>query len=303
MSNAPKPDAPKPDDTKHASALTHAGSHFAPISLALPSALARQTRLDKLGPSHIPVLLAHPTWDPKSPGQSPVAPAPVCIWLHGRTVSKELDNGRYLRWIRAGIAACAIDLPAHGERFEADRQHSSRTLEIIAQVQHEIDEVLAGLADPRFAGAFDLSRVALGGMSLGGMITLRKLCDPAHPFCCAAVESTAGNLALMYKDRADKSGIAAADAMAHIEAWRPIPLLALHSQADAVVPVACMSTFVDKLREHYQSQHADPNAIAFHTWTATGAPLEHNGFGKVAADAKTLQTDFLVKHLHAIAPV
>jgi len=34
--------------------------------------------------------------------------------MHGRTANKELDPGRYLRLIRAGIAVCAIDLPGHG---------------------------------------------------------------------------------------------------------------------------------------------------------------------------------------------
>ena len=33
---------------------------------------------------------------------APPGPRPTIIWIHGRTVSKELDPGRYLRWLRAG---------------------------------------------------------------------------------------------------------------------------------------------------------------------------------------------------------
>lgn len=51
-----------------------------------PSDLAWRTRAARLGPSRVPALLAHPDW---------TTPAPVVIWMHGRTVSKELDPGRY----------------------------------------------------------------------------------------------------------------------------------------------------------------------------------------------------------------
>lgn len=41
----------------------------------------------------IPALPAHPDWE---------RPPPTAFWLHGQTANKTL--GRYLRWIRAGIA-------------------------------------------------------------------------------------------------------------------------------------------------------------------------------------------------------
>ena len=81
-----------------------------------PSYLAERSRTYKFG--EIPVLLAHPDWD---------RPAPVVLWMHGRTANKELDPGRYLRWIRAGFAACALDLPGHGERAAPELQASERT--------------------------------------------------------------------------------------------------------------------------------------------------------------------------------
>lgn len=265
---------------------------------AMPSALAKQARLVRLAedavPGGVPALVAHPDWS---------TPAPVVLWMHGRTVSKELDPGRYLRWIRAGIGACAIDLPGHGERFDADAQRPERTLFVVRQAIAEVDQVVRDLTGPRFAlpdgrPAFDASRVAIGGMSAGGMVTLRRLCEP-HTFVCAAVESTAGDFSRMpvYDARYDRALIGELDPMRHLDAWRPIPLLALHSEADEWVPVGAIRLFTDALRERHASLGADPGLVELTTWPTTGAPAEHSGFGRVANDAKNIQSAFLARFL------
>src|SRR5262245_21917996 len=123
-----------------------------------PAYLAERSRSVRLA-GEIPALLAHPDWE---------RPAPAVVWLHGRTVNKELDPGRYLRWIRAGIAACAIDLPGHGERFEERMQAPSASLELFERTIPEIDRTVEALADPEYRGAFDRERLAIGGMSAGG---------------------------------------------------------------------------------------------------------------------------------------
>ncbi len=270
-----------------------------------PAHLAERTRIVRLGPDDsIPALLAHPDWR---------TPSPTVIWLHGRTVNKELDPGRYLRWIRAGIAACAIDLPGHGERADAAMQEPGRTLDVLEQAQGEIDQVIESLADPEYGaaggGLFDLDRLAIGGMSAGGMATLGRLCDP-HPFLCATVEATTGNLAGLYAGTADRpwpvshppERVAALDPMQHLASFRPIPLQALHTEADAVVPIAVQRTFLDHLRAHYAARGADPDLIELVTWPETGAPMEHNGFGRHANDAKNAQLEFLRRHLRPSAP-
>lgn len=275
-----------------------------PHLAALSNSLRPHTRFARLGPTAIPALLVHPDW---------TSPAPTLLWLHGRTVSKELDNGRYLRLLRAGIASCAIDLPGHGERLDHRLQQPAAVPELLERGIAEIDALLAALASPPFAGLFDHARLALGGMSAGGMISLRRLCDP-HPFACAAVEGTAGDLALLYGpggSRADPSAPAATfpphllarlNPRQHLASWRPIPLLALHSDADQIVPVAAIRDFLADLRLHYAALNADPASITLTTWPTTGAPLEHNGFGLRANDAKTAHVDFLTRHLRPSAP-
>src|SRR4051812_49964812 len=120
-----------------------------------PQALATKSRLTRLGAGGVPALLAHPDWQ---------RPAPVAIWLHGRTATKELDPGRYLRWIRAGIAVCAIDLPSHGERADTAHQTSADAPDVIAAAVGEIDSVVEHLGAPEYLDVFDTARLGIGGM-------------------------------------------------------------------------------------------------------------------------------------------
>lgn len=264
----------------------------------LPSALRERLQYERFdGPfGEIPVMLAHPAagWQSER-----VEPAPICLWLHGRTANKELDPGRYLRWVRGGIAACAIDLPGHGERLDEARQGPEATMGVVRQMFDEIDHVVRALAE-RFSEKFDLSRMAIGGMSAGGMATLRRLCEP-HGFQCAAVEATTGRFEGM-KGR----GFYREDLVADVEPERfidrwpvAIPMLVLHSEKDAWINVDDQRGFVEKLRARYERMGADPAIVEMKTWPETGAPYEHIGFGKVSNDAKNLQTEFLQKWLSA----
>lgn len=244
----------------------------------------------------VPVLLTHPEEGWSEEGAAPT-PAPVCLWFHGRTVSKELDPGRYLRWARAGIAACAVDLPGHGERRRDGWDRSDHTLMIAEQAEGEVDAVLGALREARFNGAFDTSRVAIGGMSAGGMVALIRLCG-AHPFACAVLEATAGDWSPM-RDRpfyvAER--VERLEPARRLSGWRPIPLLALHSEGDELIPVEAQRSFIEALRARYAEAGADPEMARLVTWERTDAPQEHMGFGAVTNEAKTMQTDFLRAHL------
>jgi alpha-beta hydrolase superfamily lysophospholipase len=266
----------------------------------LPRYVEERARTTTL--AHIPTLLAHPDWQ---------TPAPTVIWLHGRTAHKELDPGRYLRWLRAGIAACAVDLPFHGERLDQSRQGPDHSLDLLERAVAEIDRIIEALAAPEYVGLFDADRLAIGGMSAGGMVALRRVCDD-HPFRAASVEATCGNLLELYRpdlvpgaDRNrtwdvahDPARIEPLDPMTHLATWRPIPLLAAHSEADRLVPFAPQSRFIDALRAHYAATGADPSLIYFLTWPDTGAPYEHLGFGRHSNDAKNAQTTFLSSRLN-----
>ena len=259
-----------------------------------PAYLAERSRSVHLG-GDIPALLAHPDWE---------RPVPTVIWLHGRTVNKELDPGRYLRWIRAGFAACAIDLPGHGERTDERLQQPDRSLDVLELAVPEIDPIVASLSDPAWNGVFDAGRLGIGGMSLGGMVALRRLCDP-HPFRCASVEATTGNLAALYHPDGGRpwpvshpaQRIRPLDPMQNLELWRPIPLLALHSEGDRVVPIEGMRAFIGVLRARYTERGAAADQVQLVTWPSTGAPAEHAGFGRFANDAKNAQTEFFAQRL------
>lgn len=254
----------------------------------LPSSVLALSRTERLAGGAVPALVVHPHLD-RATGRA-VRPAPLLLWMHGRTVTKELDPGRYLRLARAGIATCALDLPGHGERLEAELQEPARTLEVVERMAAEIDAVVADLAA---TGEFTGARMAIGGMSAGGMATMVRLCRP-HAFAAAVVECTTGSWRWQ-RSRAmfDPVRVAALDPIEHLAGWRDIPFLALHNQGDEWVPVDGQREFVDALRARSQR----PTEIELHAYGPTGAPNEHAGFGRFASDAKDRATAFLVRHL------
>lgn len=255
----------------------------------MPTALRANSRWQRLGNSLIPTLLVHPDWESGRP-------VPIMLWMHGRTVNKELDPGRYLRWVRAGIATCAIDLPGHGERLNPTLQRTDRAFDVVRQMIDEIDEIVESL---RAMHVFDMTRIGIGGMSAGGMATLARLCRP-HAFRCASVEATTGSWnhqaeREMFREVPDVE-MAALNPIEHLEdmgGWREIPFQAIHAQRDEWVPIAGQEAFIHALRDRY----ADPDLVEFITYDRTGAPNEHQGFGKMASDAKDRQRDFLQRWL------
>ena len=258
----------------------------------LPSALKDASRFVRLGPAGVPALLAHPDWS---------TPAPVVLWMHGRTVDKTLDPGRYLRWIRAGMAACAVDLPGHGERLDESMRGPDTTLFVVDQMVDEIDGVVAALDEPAWNGVFDTTRTGIGGMSAGGMATLRRCCA-AHAFRAITVEASVGDFSVMpYRDRFPTDLIDRLDPIRHLDGWRCAPFLALHSERDEWAPVGGMKHFVAAVRQRCKKTGETPvpldELIRLVTWPETGAPNEHAGFGRVANDAKNLQLEFLQRWL------
>lgn len=252
----------------------------------MPSSLKSQSRWERLSSADVPTLLVQPDWNAASAH-------PTVLWMHGRTACKELDSGRYLRWMRAGFAVCTVDLPGHGERKDEVLQEPARTLDVVTQMAEEIDQIVASLPSH---GPFDTKRIAIGGISAGGMATLLRLCRP-HGFQCATVEATSGSWTHqrqrdMFRNL-DDAQIATLDPSQHFEQWREIPLQAIHSRLDEWMSIDGQTAFIESLRQQYQY----PDQIEFIVYDQTGAPYEHIGFGRKAADAKNRQTAFLKRHL------
>lgn len=254
----------------------------------MPSALRAKARWMRLGEAAAPAMIVHPDWDS---GRF----APVVIWMHGRTVSKETDPGRYLRWMRAGIGACAVDLPGHGERFDSELQLPERTLDVVRQMIGEIDQIVAALEE---MNVFDPDRLAIGGMSAGGMAALARLCDP-HPFRCTSVEATTGSWehqrARMMFRNLSLDEINQLNPIKRLDRWREIPLQAIHAKYDEWVSIEGQIEFIEALRRRY----SDPSLIEFVQFDRTGAPNEHAGFGSMAAVAKDTQAAFFIRWLLA----
>ena len=252
----------------------------------MPSALRANARWERLGPTAIPAMIVRPE-------SAAAEPAPVVIWMHGRTAHKELDPGRYLRWMRAGIGACAVDLPGHGERFDARLQEPDQSFAVVRQMIDEIDEIAAAIS---MMNEFDSQYMGIGGMSAGGMATLARLCRP-HPFACTSVEATTGSWKHQrHRDmfqNVPQEWIDELNPIDHLASWREIPLQAIHAVGDEWVPIEGQAAFIDALRARYHN----PEIIEFIRYDRTGAPGEHIGFGRMSADAKDRQRAFLERWL------
>lgn len=250
--------------------------------------------------SDVPAVIVRPP-----PTVQPPSPLPLLLWFHGRSVNKELDPGRYARLARVGVATCAIDLPGHGERSDAALQAPEATLRVVSQAVDEVDPILESL---RQMGDFAMDRVAIGGMSAGGMVTMVRLCR-AHSFRAALLESTTGS----WKHQSHRAmwdagivealnpidhlaGADASDEGNRLGGWREIPVLSLHNTHDEWVDVRGAREFTEALRA--RARH--PAAIQLHEYQGGGAPSEHAGFGRFGADAKDRGTAFLREALFSV---
>ena len=254
------------------------------LDARLPSSLQAISETRRLG-ADVPSLVVRPESAPLGGGDR----IPFLLWMHGRTATKELDPGRYLRLARAGIGACAIDLPGHGERGTPEDQEPERILDHIEQAIDEIDEILRSLGGL----GFDLDRAAIGGMSMGGMVAIARLCRP-HRFRAAVLEATSGDWSAQHQRQFfDHEATARLDPMTHLDRWREIPVLAVHSKADAWVRFDGQARFLEALRDRADR----PESVELLAFEMTGAPHEHLGFGRCTNEAKSRETDFLVRHL------
>ena len=243
----------------------------------------------------VPAMVSHPAWSSGSSAQTTVPSRPWLLWMHGRSVQKEIDPGRFLRCVRSGIACVAVDLPGHGERFEAGMQEPHRTLEVIDRMEREIDAVVDAVLE---LGGFDVERFAIGGMSAGGMATLARLSRP-HRFTAAVVECTTGSWRWQPNIlKGDPAVVARLDPIRHLDGWRPIPFLALHNQFDEWVPLEGQREFVDAVTARCRGLGSSA-PIDLHVYDRTGAPNEHAGFGRMGADAKDRVVSFLSSALRA----
>jgi len=213
--------------------------------------------------------------------------------MHGRTAFKEIDPGRFLRLMRAGIAACSIDLPGHGERADERLQAPGATLEVIERMLEEIDSIIEEVCATL---QVDQSRVAIGGMSAGGMVTLSRL-TREHGFRAASVEATTGSWRHQ-KFREMFLGVEAPrirslDPIENLASWREIPIQAIHCRGDEWVSFEGQVEFLDELRRRYR----DPASVELVSYDQCGSPFEHAGFGRMSADAKERQRDFFTRVL------
>ncbi len=255
------------------------------LEATLPASLQAISSTVRLG-ADVPCLVVRP--EASSDG-SDERPIPFLLWMHGRTASKELDPGRYLRLARAGIGSCAIDLPGHGERGSEAGMRPEMLLDNIERAVEEIDDVVLAMG----RRGFDLDRMAIGGMSMGGMAALVRLQRP-HRFRAAILEATSGHWRAQHQRQFfDHESADRLDPIQHLERWRELPVLAVHSRLDEWVSFEGQLAFLEALKETV----SHPEWIELMALDRTGAPYEHLGFGARTNEVKTREVAYLVERL------
>jgi len=255
-----------------------------PVVPRLPQDLQRRMQRTRVGKS-VPALLIEAEGGEPSP--------PMVVWLHGRTASKELDPGRYLRLMRRGISICALDLPGHGERLEPSLQSPERVLDVILRMVDELDAAVSESVERLGA---DASRLGIGGMSAGGMVIASRLTRP-HPYRCCVLEATTGSWLdqrsrPMFSSRSVDE-LRNLDPINNLDSWRPIPILAAHCRADEWVPWIGQERFLDTV----EALAPHPGTVERVLYDRTGAPHEHVGFGSHSADVKERELEFFARNL------
>lgn len=247
----------------------------------LPSRLRKRATLERFG--DVPTLIIRKDEEPR----------PCIVWIHGRTADKEVDPGRYTRYLRRGINVCAVDLPGHGERFAENLQSPEAAFDVVFQMSEEIDGVMQSLHE---LGGFDMTNAAIGGMSAGGIATILRLVH-AHPFKACILEATMGQWRLSRRhtifSHLSELQFNNCNPADHLNDWEEIPVLAFHARHDEWIPYAAQEEFISRLKQKYQ----DPALIEFVTFDRTGAPKEHMGFGRQSAFVKEVQVEFLARVL------
>ena len=273
-----------PDQNESLPAMQPPTDESKPVTPRMPQDLQRRMNRTLVGNSVPALLIEAESHDPTPP---------MVVWLHGRTASKELDPGRYLRLMRRGISICALDLPGHGDRMDADLQRPERALDVILQMVEELD---AAVSEAMSRLHTDPSRLGIGGMSAGGMVITSR-CTRPHPYRCCVLEATTGSWLAqrsrpMFSSRSEEE-LRFLDPMHNLEAWTPIPVLAAHCRADQWVPWAGQERFLDAI----EARAPHPGIVERLLYDRTGAPHEHVGFGIHSAHVKERELDFFAHNL------
>ena len=190
-----------------------------------------------------------------------------------------------------------IDLPGHGEREDPERQTPEAVLDVVLQASEELDAVCDEAARQLDA---DPTRIAIGGMSAGGMAAIHRA-TPPHAYAALTLEATSGawsHLPMATNSSPDlRSRVETADPIRNLAGWRPIPVLSVHARYDTWIPQTEQWKFLDAIESL-----GDPALIHRVRYDRTGADAEHAGFGRYSADAKEQQCRFLTECLFAGAP-
>jgi pimeloyl-ACP methyl ester carboxylesterase len=163
-------------------------------------------------------------------------PVAAALLLHGFTLDKErMAESVGVALLGRGVASLAIDLPLHGERYQAVNLNSIRTpFELLARWRGALSESSLALEYLAALPGVDPNRLALVGYSLGGFLGVQVA--SREPAVRALVLAATGDI----PDYVPFAGMVrkAVDPLDAIRRVAGRPLLMVHGRHDRTVPPA-----------------------------------------------------------------
>jgi dipeptidyl aminopeptidase/acylaminoacyl peptidase len=232
----------------------------------------------------LPALLYRPSNPP------PDNPLPGVVWCHGGPVS-DVSRGWSRQEVWLASQGFAVLVPAFRGSATLGISHMEAGLgEGVGKA--DLADILAGARWLASQPGIDGDRLAAGGRSWGGYLTLRAVTQAEHPFVCgwagAAIadwEIQQAETEVRYYDYQLLGGFLTDDAVrarardrspVHDITHLKVPLLITHGRKDHDVPFRQIEEFVQALR-------------------ATGAPLEEHLFfdeGHANKEAANIVTEY-----------
>ncbi len=159
---------------------------------------------------------------------------PAALLLHGFTLDKErISDSVGHALLRLGVASLALDLPLHGERFEAlDPTRLKTPFELVRRWRAALEECAVALSYLREHPQVDPNRLSLVGYSLGAFLGLKVAASDAS--VRSVILAAAGDL----PDYIPFVSVARmlADPVKLIRRLAGRPLLMVHGRWDRTIP-------------------------------------------------------------------
>ena len=198
---------------------------------------------------------------------------PLMLFVHGFESTKERNVQYGYMLAEKGFRVLLPEAIYHGERHEKQNMNT-KFWEIVIRTIGELPAIKDAYVEK---GLVDESRIAVGGTSMGGIVTLGAMAKydwisfgvsmmgtPAYvdfaKYQLRLLEQAYGEFPMSQEQiEAQLAALRQYDVTEQLDSWKPRPLFFWHGKADTTVPYQASIDFYSRLKPIY-----DKKGIALH---------------------------------------